>query len=87
MTGYTVCAAALLIGGLGPALLITARGDAVDRLVGLELVGGIATVFMLVMAQIAGQSFYLAVPLVLVPLSFAGTLVFTRLLGRRGGSS
>lgn len=87
MTGYTVCATALLLGGLGPALLITARGNAADRLVGLELVGGIATVFMLVMAQITGQSFYLAVPLVLVPLSFAGTLVFTRLLGRRSGSS
>lgn len=87
MTGYTVCAAALLIGGLGPALLLAARGHPVDRLVGLELVGGISTVFMLVMSQVTGQSFYLSVPLVLVPLSLAGTLVFTRLLGRRNGSS
>jgi multisubunit Na+/H+ antiporter MnhF subunit len=41
---------------------------------------------MLVLSQAIGQSFYLSVPLVLAPLSFAGTLVFTRLLGRRGPS-
>ena len=85
MSGYTVCAAALLVGGLAPALVVAARGDAIDRLVGLELVGCIAAVFLLVLAQVTGRSFYLSVPLVLVPLSFAGTLVFTRLLGRRSG--
>jgi multisubunit Na+/H+ antiporter MnhF subunit len=44
-------------------------------------------VIMLVLAQVTGQSYYLAVPLVLAPLSVTGTLVFTRLLGRRDGSS
>ena len=82
MTGYTICAAVLMIGGLGPALLVSARGGPIDRLVGLELVGSIAVVLMLVIAQITDQSYYLAAPLVLAPLSFAGTLVFTRLLGR-----
>jgi multisubunit Na+/H+ antiporter MnhF subunit len=33
-----------------------------------------------VYAQASGQSSYLTVPLVLVLLSFTGTLVFTRLL-------
>jgi multicomponent Na+:H+ antiporter subunit F len=87
MSGYTVCAASLVIGGLGPALLIASRGEPVERLVGLELVGGVAVMFMLVLAQVTGKSFYLAVPLVLAPLSFAGTLVFTRLLAHRRGPS
>jgi multisubunit Na+/H+ antiporter MnhF subunit len=59
----------------------------VDRLVGLELVSVVSVVIMLVLAQVTGQSYYLAVPLVLAPLSVTGTLVFTRLLGRRDGSS
>jgi multicomponent Na+:H+ antiporter subunit F len=71
-----------MIGGLAPALLVSARGGPIDRLVGLELVSSIAVVLMLVIAQITDQSYYLAAPLVLAPLSFAGTLVFTRLLGR-----
>jgi multicomponent Na+:H+ antiporter subunit F len=87
VTGYMVCAAALVIGGLGPALLISARGAPIDRLVGLELISSIGVVTMLVVAQITNLSYYLAVPLVLAPLSFAGTLVFTRLLGRGGGAS
>lgn len=87
MTGYVLCALALVVGGLGPGLWITARGAAVDRLVGLELISVVSVVIMLVLAQITGQSYYLAVPLVLAPLSVTGTLVFTRLLGRRDGSS
>ena len=82
MSGYTLCALALLC-ALLPAGLAAARGDGLDRLVGLELVSSIAAVFMLVLAQVTHQSYYLSVPLVLVPMSFAGTLVFTRLLGRR----
>lgn len=83
MTGYMICAAALMAGGLGPALLISSRGDPLDRLVGLELVSSIAVVIMLLIAQITDQSYYLAAPLVLAPLSVAGTLVYTRLLGHR----
>jgi multisubunit Na+/H+ antiporter MnhF subunit len=82
MSGYTVCAL-VLVAALAPAAWIAARGEAVDRLVGLELVSAVATLFLVVMAQVSHQSYFLAVPLVLVPLSFAGTLVFTRLLGPR----
>jgi multisubunit Na+/H+ antiporter MnhF subunit len=82
VSGYTLCALALLC-ALLPAGIAASRGDGLDRLVGLELVSSIAAVFMLVLAQVTHQSYYLSVPLVLVPMSFAGTLVFTRLLGRR----
>jgi multisubunit Na+/H+ antiporter MnhF subunit len=83
MTAYTICAAVLLVGGLSPALLLASRGDPVHRLVGVELIGAVSVAIMLLLSQVTGQSFYLSVPLVLVPLSFAGTLVFTRLLGER----
>jgi multisubunit Na+/H+ antiporter MnhF subunit len=86
VTGYTICVLALVVGGLAPGLLIAARGTPVDRLVGVEVISVVSVVVMLVLAQISGQSFYLAVPLVLAPLSVAGTLVFTRLLGRQGSS-
>jgi len=86
MSGYLVCCL-VLAGALAPALLLAGRGDSVDRLVGLELVSALVTVLMLVLAQVQHQSYYLAVPLVLVPLSLAGTLVFTRLLDARDDDS
>lgn len=86
MSGYTICTS-VLAAALAPALLVGVRGDPIDRLVGLELVGSVASALMLVLAQVQHQSYYLAVPLVLVPLSLAGTLVFTRLLGDRDDDS
>jgi len=83
VTGYTVCAGVLLLAGVAPAAALASRGTTEDRLIGLELVSSATVLFMLVLTQAIGQSFYLSVPLVLAPLSFAGTLVFTRLLGRR----
>lgn len=86
MSGYTVCCI-VLAATLAPALLLGSRGAPVERLVGLALVNVVVNALMLVLAQVQHQSYYLAVPLVLVPLSLAGTLVFTRLLGGRDDSS
>jgi multisubunit Na+/H+ antiporter MnhF subunit len=85
MTVWMIAAGALMIGGLIPALLLAYRGPATQRLVGLELTGAVGTVLMVVLCQAFNQSSYLIVPLVLAMLSFAGTLVFTRLLGARDG--
>ncbi|HET8598959.1 MAG TPA: monovalent cation/H+ antiporter complex subunit F [Segeticoccus sp.] len=68
---------------LAPAGLLASRGDPMERLVGMELAGGILVLDLLALSQAFAQSSYLIVPLVLVLLSFAGTLVFTRLLGPR----
>lgn len=88
MSAYTICLIALLVGGLLPALAIASRGDPTDRLVGLELVSAVIVFVLILFSQVGqGQSYDLILPLVLVPLSFAGTLVFTRLLGRRPGES
>ena len=83
MNGWEIAGTALLVGGLLPALILAARGGAIERLVGLELASSIGLLAMLVVIQGDGQSSYLIVPLVLVLLAFAGTLVFTRLLRTR----
>lgn len=80
MSGYGMLAMALLVGGLGPALVMGAFGSALTRLVALEIGGAVITLFLLVFTEVSGQSYELIVPLVLAPLAFAGTLVFTRLL-------
>ncbi len=86
MTAYTICLVSLLAGGLLPSLAISSRGEPADRLVGLELASGVITFALIVFSQVGpGQSYDLTLPLVLVPLSVAGTLVFTRLLGRHQG--
>lgn len=80
MSGYEVCAAALMLGALLPALVMAATGRSSDRLIGLVLASSVITVVMLLMGEITGQSYELIVPLVLVVLSVVGTLVFTRLI-------
>jgi multisubunit Na+/H+ antiporter MnhF subunit len=83
VNAWLVAAGVLMAGGLGPALWLGARGEAVERLVGLELGGALTVLVLMLLSQATGQSSLLLVPLVLVLLSFAGTLVFTRLLGSR----
>lgn len=80
MSGYEICAAALMIGGLTPALFLASTGRAADRLIGVALTSGVVTVAMLLMAHISAETYELIVPLVLVVLSVVGTLVFTRLI-------
>jgi multisubunit Na+/H+ antiporter MnhF subunit len=80
MTGYGALTLALLIGGLGPVLVTGAIGHAHHRLIALELGGALSALFMVVFVEVSGQSYELILPLVLVPLSLVGTLVFTRTL-------
>lgn len=83
MSGYQVDVLVLLVGGLGPALLLASQGSPSSRLIALELATAVATALFLLIAQVASLSFDLILPLAFVPLSFAGTLVFTRLLSSR----
>jgi multisubunit Na+/H+ antiporter MnhF subunit len=75
-------ATALLVVPSGPALLVAARGSALSRLVGLELLSATLVLVLLALSQGYARTSYLDVALVLAILSFTGTLVFTRLLGR-----
>jgi multisubunit Na+/H+ antiporter MnhF subunit len=73
---------AVLVGGVAPALVLTGTGSAVNRLVGLEACSTLATVALLLLAQGFARSSYVDVALVLAVLSFTGTIVFTRVVGR-----
>ncbi len=79
MTAVGGLCAALLVGGLAPAVSIAAGGSPLVRLIGVELAAA-TTVVVLLLISAATQSYELILPVVLVPLAFAGTLVFTRLL-------
>jgi multisubunit Na+/H+ antiporter MnhF subunit len=83
MKGWLLCTLALLVGGMVPAAWLAVRGDPAQRLVGVALAGPVATLVLVLLAHAMAQPSYLIVALVLAPLSFAGTLVFTRLLGPR----
>ncbi len=85
MTVWVIAAGALMLGGLLPAMILAGRGPAAHRLLGLEVAGAVGVIVLMVLCQAMNQSSYLIVPLVLVLLSFAGTLVFTRLLGDDDG--
>jgi multisubunit Na+/H+ antiporter MnhF subunit len=69
-----------MVAGLGPALAVGTRGRALYRLTGLQLGGAVTVLVLIAVSAVLGQSSYLIVPLALVLLSFAGTLVYTRLL-------
>jgi multisubunit Na+/H+ antiporter MnhF subunit len=75
-------ATVLAVAGLAPCLVVTVRSGALERLVGLELAGVVATVVLLLLAQGFGRSSYVDLALVLALLSFAGSLVFARFLQR-----
>lgn len=80
MTPWLVFAGVLAVAGLGPALVVGSRGKALDRLTGLQLAGPVVVLLLIATSVVLGQSSYLIVPLALVLLSYAGTLVYTRLL-------
>jgi multisubunit Na+/H+ antiporter MnhF subunit len=77
---WLVGAVVLLVGALVPAGWLASRGSAVDRLIGVEMGSAIVTLELVLFAQGIGNSSYLIVPLVLAVVSFAGTLVYARLL-------
>jgi multisubunit Na+/H+ antiporter MnhF subunit len=75
-----VFAAVLLVAGLGPALVLGSRDKGLHRLIGLQLAGPVVVLVLIAVSVVLGQPSYLIVPLALVLLSYAGTLVYTRLL-------
>jgi len=81
MTAWVIASGVLMLGGLVPAMILASRGPAAHRLLGLELAGATGVIVLMVLCQAMNQSSYLILPLVLVLLSLAGTLVYTRLLG------
>ncbi|MCW2919017.1 MAG: putative monovalent cation/H+ antiporter subunit [Actinomycetia bacterium] len=79
---WAAAALAALLGGVLPCLLATLRGGPVLRLTGLILTGPAVTIVLVLLAAAYRRSAYLDVALMLALLSFAGTLVYARFLGR-----
>ena len=82
MSGWLLFSAVLFVAGLGPALYLAARGTGVARLAGLQFGGAVTVLLLVALTVVFGQPSYLIVPLALVLLTYAGTLVYTRLLSR-----
>ena len=81
MNAFTVAATALLA-GLVPCGIVCVRARPIDGLVALELVGAVATLVLLCLAEGFHRSAYFDVPVVCAALTFVGGLVFARFLGR-----
>jgi multicomponent Na+:H+ antiporter subunit F len=81
VTVWVVAALALLV-GLAACGVVCLRGDPVDRLVGLEMAGTVATLVLLVLAQAYDRAVYFDLALTLALLTFAGGMVFARFLER-----
>lgn len=73
---------ALLVTAVVPALLATLRGTPTDRLAGLIVAGSATTLVLVLLAAAYGRPAYLDAAFVVALLSFAGTLVYARFLGR-----
>jgi multicomponent Na+:H+ antiporter subunit F len=73
---------ALLVAALFPSLLGTLRGEPVDRLAGLIVAGPAATLVLMLLAAGYGRPAYLDAAFIVALLSFAGSLVYARFLGR-----
>jgi multicomponent Na+:H+ antiporter subunit F len=73
---------ALLVAAVFPCLVATLRGEPVDRLSGLILAGPMTTLVLLLLAAGYGRPAYLDMAFIVALLSFAGSLVFARFLGR-----
>ena len=81
MNIWLIAAAAMLV-CLVPAGIVCLRGDAIDRLVGLELAGTLVTITLALLAEGFGRASFFDLPLTLALLTFAGGLVFARFLER-----
>jgi multicomponent Na+:H+ antiporter subunit F len=81
VNGWLVAALALLL-CLVPCAAACLRGGPVDRLVGLELVGTIDTLILLVLAHAYDRDVYFDLALALAVLTFAGGLAFARFFER-----
>lgn len=80
MTVWMAASLVLLFGTVVPSAVVSLRGGAVERLVGLQQMVAGSTLLLMVFSQASGRSDYLVVPLVLVLASFTGALVYARLL-------
>ena len=81
MNVWLVAATVLLL-GLVPCAVVIVRGSIVEALVGLQMAGMLQTMVLLLLAEGFNRPPFFDLALVLALLSFAGGLVFARMLER-----
>jgi multisubunit Na+/H+ antiporter MnhF subunit len=79
--GWEVALVALVL-LLGLSVLAVGRGDVLDRIVGVQLAGVLATLIGVVLAVATGRRVVLDVALVLAALTLAGGLAYARVVER-----
>jgi multisubunit Na+/H+ antiporter MnhF subunit len=62
---------------------VIARGDAIDAVVALELVGTLITLELVLLAVGLDRTVYFVLPVALPLLSFAGALLLVRVFGEK----
>lgn len=72
----------LLLAGGGPCLVALCRGEPVSRLAALVTLSTVLAAVAALLATFYGRTSYLDVTLLMVLLSFSGTLVYARFFGR-----
>jgi len=75
-------AAAGLLTCVIPCGIASFRGSAIERLVGLEMMGIVTTMFLLVMSEAMGNPNFYDLALTMSLLAFGAGIVFTRFLER-----
>lgn len=75
-------AAAVLLGGTAPSVVVVLRGSVMDRLVSLQITSIAVTLSLVALAQAFGSSFYFDVALVTAAISMFSNLVYVRLVER-----
>ncbi|MFC4453879.1 monovalent cation/H+ antiporter complex subunit F [Deinococcus sonorensis] len=75
-------AATVMLLALLPCGVVCVRGNAVQRLVGLELAGLLTALTMVLLAEVFDRDLYFDLALACALMSFGGGLVFTRFLER-----
>jgi multicomponent Na+:H+ antiporter subunit F len=83
MNEWEIACVALLVGVL-PCGAVCLRASLAEGIAALQLVGMIAALALLVLAEGSGRQPFATLAVVLVVLSFAGTMVFLRFLERSG---
>lgn len=81
MNAFTLAATVLLV-GYAPLGWVALRHRPIDGVVALELGGGLAVLILLCLAEGFHRSFEYTLPIVAAVMSWIGSLVFVRFLGR-----
>jgi multicomponent Na+:H+ antiporter subunit F len=82
MNEWILAAVVLVVGGIGPCLVVSLRASVMEGLVALELAGVIAVLVLLLLAEGFQRQPFVDLALALAVLSFVGSLAFVRYMER-----